>query len=278
MRYFSGVGIVVSGALLIASLVSGVIADAPPQPKPAQPILQAKVTAKAGKPLVLDLSKFPGDVEWFTDDLLDADSAIIDCKKLTFASPYNGDYPIRVAVLVGGKITLAKCVISVKDGVDRPPPGPPVVDPDKVTLSDIVKQIKSIQDDLAELKKAPRPPPVVDAFQAAMQASYESDGKPSAQLAKLLAVYKMTEGIANDSANKTPSDVFKVVHKSIGGVLEEKSEAITVLPAVRAAIAAELNKTLPLGPSSTQQLDATTRAQIVSQFARVTKSLGAIQP
>ena len=156
----SSVGKIVS-AILILLFASTAFADAPP--KTSQPIVPAKLTAKAGKPLVLDLSKYPNEVEWFTDDVPDADSVVIDCKKLTFASPFNGDYPVRVAVLVNGKIMLTKCVITIKDGVARPdvPPPNPTDDP----LPQILKTLQSLDARLKALEGAkppPAPPKPVD--------------------------------------------------------------------------------------------------------------------
>lgn len=127
--------------------------------------------------------------------------------------------------------------------------------------------------------KGPQPPPVpiptpTDPFLVAIQAAYTADGKPSAQVAQLASVYKLSPTFINDPANKTPVDILNVLKKSVVLVLKEANpDVMTVLKNTRLAIATEMDKTLPLGANSTKALDAPTRQLIATQFARVQAAL-----
>src|SRR5271165_2508262 len=126
--------------LLLASF-----ATASEPPKPAPSLLPPKVTAKAGKPLVLDASSVKGKLKWRLDDRDVRDGVfIVDCKKLTFASPYNGIYKVlAITITDSGDIADASCDIEVKDGVPRPdgpPPEPKPSDP----LAKVLKRLDAL--------------------------------------------------------------------------------------------------------------------------------------
>jgi len=123
----------------------------------------------------------------------------------------------------------------------------------------------------------PVPVPIIDPFQQAIQTAYERDGK-SAKIVLLAAIYRQSATIVDSQDVKTPADIFTSMRKSIGTVLGEPDlTKTTVLPNVRKAIAAELDKSLPLGDSSVQPITDATRSLISAQFLRVKSALEGVK-
>lgn len=153
------------------------VASAQPTPLPfPQPkgLLPAKIAAKAGKPVLLDASAAKGKIKWRLD--FDPTLAVIDGKKLAFASPYNGTYKVLLISFDDGQDS--ECEITVTGGSPMPPPDDPPTPPEdpaaamsKLTkaIADLGKMVAassaSTDAKLAKMEariaalEAPRPPP-----------------------------------------------------------------------------------------------------------------------
>lgn len=255
----------------------------------------APSTVKAGDHIVIDATTAKGKVEFLYDlNAFPKERATLVGKMLVLSTGVNGTYTIGVVSYDDG--TTEKIVVKVTGGLPTPPiPDPPTpTDP----LEKIAQSVASLQKSfdafvlqqtaanaafdkrLAALEQIkPIPPPPVDPLIASFQTAYIADGKPAASLASLTAIYRQSGTAVNDPNNKTPADIFNQMHKAMAIVLKEPDPAkVTIMVNTRKAIAAELDKSLPLGPASIQPLDTATRAAISAQFGRVQKALEGVTP
>ena len=125
-------------------LVLASVAGAQPTPLPfptPKGLLPAKLAVKAGKPLILDASAAKGKIKWRLD--FDQAFAVIDGKKLAFASPYNGTY--KVLLISFDDALDSECEITVTGGGPMPPPDDPPPMPDDPAMG-MAKLTKAVGD------------------------------------------------------------------------------------------------------------------------------------
>lgn len=279
-------------SLIFFVTITAIAAAQPTDPvKPKAPVkpLPCKVTPaqpKAGK-LVFVTTDAENPLYDF-DGVFAADEARQTGKELAIALPMNKEdktYLVRCIYTFEGKIVIEKVIVKVVGSDPNIPPLPPG-DTLKQLRLDMMTALGKIDATLAKLDARlalleqikPIPPPI-DPFIQSLQGSYNADNRPADKLAKLIAIYKASAATVNDPTNKTPADVFKVMHTAIASVLGEPDpKVLTVIPNTRKAIGAELDKVLPLGPASVVAMDAAMRATINAQFARVQKSLEGVNP
>lgn len=252
--------------ILFLVLTSIAHAQPTPLPFPVKPgLIPAKLTVKASKLVSIDASAAKGKVKWRID--FSPDLAIIDGKKLVFASPFTGTYKILLlTVNDAGDIVDDSCEITVTDGVPMPTPdpNPPMpTDPVLAAIADLAKRITALENN----KPAPIPVPV-DAFQAAIQAAYVADGKQGAVVAQLAAIYRQSGATVNNPQAMKLSDILSAMHTAAQGLIADQ------LPTVRRVIGEELNANLgktdmPLTPAN--------RAAISVQFLRIQKALEGVK-
>lgn len=260
----------------------------------------APVTVKAGEHIVIDAGSAKGEVDFIFDSkAFPPARATRIGNTLILSTNVNGSYVVNV-VSYEDKETQ-RVAVKVDGGSDEPtiPDPPKPDDPLAVFKAEVLAefakinaqlkaadaQAKALHDRLASIESRvsaleKKPPVPTDPFAISLQSAYAADGRPADKLSKLAALYDLAGSIASDPANKTASAIFTTMRKAASIQLGEPSvDKVTVLPNVRQAIAAELNKTLPLGvPASTSELTPETRALIVTQFSRVAKALGEVTP
>lgn len=139
---------------------------------------------------------------------------------------------------------------------------------------------KSLEIVVTDPSPTPTPTPTPsDPLVTSLNNAWILDGK-SDKLKLLVDIYRSSSTAVQNADAKYPSDIFRIMHKAIGISLGEPNPdnlAVTILPTLRTAIGAELNKTLPLGPASTKALTPEVRQQIQTQFNRIQTALEALK-
>lgn len=220
-------------ALIISTLVGGYLAARPrPGGAAEPPVLPAAVTARPGR-LTLIKANASNRVCWH---LCRTNSApdilpLTDGRELVFVAAHPGQYEL-IAWTAG-------------------PDGP----------TDAAHCMVKV-----ESEEPPRPP---DPFVAKLEAAWAQEGEPQKRLrVNLLAsVYRIaTDEIAPRNSVQTLGELHAAVHAAARAVLPDDA-----LPLVRAAVADELRRSLPLDPELV--LDASFRPKCVEVFRHIVEAL-----
>ncbi len=232
------------------------------KPKPPTPIVVPKVAPAKVSPLhpkggeLLVITTDAAEPYWDVEGVFAVNTFHIHGKALVVAIPKTEDdktYLIRCIYAVDGKITVEKVTVKVP-GTNAPVPVDPPLDGSLASLTAAVNALTKTVNGMdkritaLEQNKPPVPIPVPDAFQTAIQAAWEKDGKP-ASVSRLASLYKLAivpgSGVLYTAKFAKEKELLDYMHSAAQSVLEEPDiTKVTVLPNVRRALAAEFNASI----------------------------------